>query len=76
MKAILVKYIPTSYTKPSRLKALDKCGNSITFSCGFFDGNHDQQAEQVAQKLVDKMNWKGKLVGPGGLGEELVFILT
>lgn len=71
MKAILTKYIGPTNTRPSRIKASDCDGNSVTISCP-----HELSGEACFRKAADalcqKMGWKGPLVG-GGLKNDWVF---
>jgi hypothetical protein len=54
MKAIQVKYLPATETKPSRIKAFIK-GHSVTRS---FDYEHnDGGMKNVAHELVEKLEW-------------------
>ena len=79
MKAILTKYIPATNTKPSRIKAYTSDGNQLTVSYGSCtrDGNSDTAFMHMhaAEKLQQKMNWKGKLIG-GGTPTGYAFVFT
>lgn len=56
MKAILTKYLPTTNTKPSRIKA--SFGDlSITYSREY-GSNFDKDCERVAQAMLDSLNIK------------------
>lgn len=59
MKAIFVKYIPATNTKPSRLKAFDGDGNMVTVS------KANSTSREAAEALVSKMGWGGHLVKGG-----------
>jgi len=71
MKAILTKYIGPTNTRPSRIRASDCDGNSVTISYP-----HELSGEAAFRKAADalclKMGWKGPLVG-GGLKNDWVF---
>ena len=56
MKAITVKYLGPTDTKPSRLKVFDMDGNSMTASK---DGMRDSfsQAKDLAREFIDSMDW-------------------
>ena len=64
MKAILTKYIGPTNTRPSRIKASDCDGNSVTISYP-----HELSGEAAFRKAADalclKMGWKGPLVVVG-----------
>lgn len=71
MKAIQVKYLPATNTKPSRLKAMAEGVKPLTQS---FSGMEDAAAQarphvtpyhMAAQLLCQRMNWNGELVGGG-----------
>jgi len=73
MKAITVKYIPQTATKPARLKAFDNAGNQQTYSRDTWMNLDGQELHQkAAESLRDLMNWKGELVG-GGIKNGYVF---
>jgi hypothetical protein len=59
MKAIIVKYLPATNTKGSRLKASAEGVKSIVR--GFDHKYNDGGKAQIAQALCDKYQWKGKL---------------
>lgn len=71
MKAICVKYLPWTNTKPARLKAYIKGHHFIVI--------HDDRLKEkdVAQLLMDKLEWDDlKIIGEGTLpNEEIVFLL-
>ena len=77
MKAITVKYIPTSPTKPSRLKAFDCDANSLTISwdSASTDRTREQAYLHAAQELCRKMNWPTNLLG-GGIDNGYVFVFA
>lgn len=54
MKAITTKYLPATDTKPSRIKASDRDGNSVTVS-------YTQGHTEAVVQLCRKMNWHGSL---------------
>ena len=65
MKAIQVKYLAPTNTKPSRWKAFAEGGASVTLSLDYeLDAGPD--ARRVAQALVDKMQW-APITGAGCL---------
>jgi hypothetical protein len=64
MKAILVRYMPATNTKPSRWKATAEGGHSHTISYGSAD-SQDKGAAQAAVELARKVGWKGELIGGG-----------
>ena len=58
MKAIQVKYLAPTNTKPSRLKVFTEGGNQSIFNCSSFDDNSEQSIEhQAAVRFAQKMNW-------------------
>ena len=60
MKAITTRWIPATNTKPTRIKARDGDGNSVTI--GVPNTDSDEGAHAVAAvKLCEKMNWEGEL---------------
>ena len=64
MKAITVKYIPATDTKPTRLKAFDADGNQITVSRHKWpDLDGEELSKKAAIELCIKMKWDGDLVG-------------
>lgn len=65
MKAIYIKYLPATGYKSLRIKADTRDGNSITMARSTEDINDKQDAERVAYALMDKMGWKGELIGNG-----------
>lgn len=79
MKAILTKFLPTTATKPARIKAYTIDGNQLTLSneeCS--DNGRDDTALRhlyAAYKLAEKMNWPGNLVG-GGTPEGYAFVFS
>ena len=73
MKAIQVKYLPATETKPSRIKAFIK-GHSVTrsFDYEFNDGG----CENVARELIKKLEWHVLGLNRGELPNgDTVFIL-
>ena len=62
-KAILTKYLPATNTKPSRVKAYDCDGNSITVPYTYDDLYGNQAYINAANALKNKMGWKGELIG-------------
>ena len=56
VKAIKIKFVPTSNKRPARLRA-DVCeGHSLTETYDYID--LDQQAFELAKKLIKKLEWK------------------
>lgn len=60
MKAIVVKYIGPSSTKPSRLKATAEGGHSLTTS---FDHSDSDPYKALALQLAIKLDWRGTYHG-------------
>jgi len=77
MKAILTKYLPATDTKPSRVKAYDGDGNSITLPYDDNSGKQDHVSPfaRAAVALCRKMGWTygGKLIS-GGTKTGAVFV--
>lgn len=70
MKAIQVKYMPATTTKPAKVKAFDMDNNSITISY------NDQESYKLAAiALCEKMNWHGTLTG-GAVKDGYVFVFS
>ena len=64
MKTIRTRYLgPTNY-KPSRIKASDSDGNSITVS---YDYDADNPHWEACKALMEKLGWKGEMC-EGGFG--------
>jgi hypothetical protein len=64
MKAIRTRYLPATNTKPSRIKADDYCGNSVTISFPYeFSGEEAFKSAAIA--LCEKMGWSKELIGGG-----------
>lgn len=61
MKAIVCSYLYQTNTKPSRVKASDGDGNSVTMSRAL-NMDLEQNYIQAVIKLCIKMQWHGKLV--------------
>lgn len=66
MKAIQVKYLGPTNTKPSRWKAFVEGGASATLSYDYAL-NSDGNARQAAQQLIDKLQWQYAITGSGSL---------
>lgn len=75
MKAIFTKYLSYTEKKPSRIKAYDLDGHSITMSMPLEDIPKIECHARAAIKLCLKMGWKGKLVS-GGTKEGYVFTFS
>jgi hypothetical protein len=72
-RAIFVKFISATNTKPARLKAFDGMRNNITVCYHSLDSEGETKYLEMAQKLCKKMNWIGKLRG-GWHGNIGVFV--
>ncbi len=70
MKAIQIKYIGCTNTKPDRLKAWTNSGIAIT-ECRDTALSVEQQSKQLAKKYIDEQNknynWDVELAGFGCL---------
>jgi len=75
MKAIQVKYLPATNSKPSRWKAWAFGGAQITVSYDYdFDAEENARAAAIA--LMTKMDWRHPITGSGGLpNQDYVFTL-
>ena len=65
MKAIYIKWLPATDTKPTRIKATTQDHNSIVISRDCELGTDKEQGEQAAFALMDKMKWTGDIIGNG-----------
>lgn len=74
-RVISVKFLSPTNNRPARLKAFDNHGNSITLSYHELDSEGETKYLKAAQKLAQKMNWIGKLVG-GWQGNVAVFVFV
>ena len=75
MKAIQVKYLPATNSKPSRWKAWIYGGLSVTASYDY-DLDEYENAKKVACLLVNKMDRNYPLIGGGSLpNQDYVFTL-
>lgn len=72
MKAIKVRYIGPTNTKPSRVVAHDADGNKASVSYNSFD-NFQDAGDAAVNTLLDKMGWTGEMVS-GGYGEDLFYV--
>lgn len=72
-KAIVVKHLPHTGTRPSRYKASDLDGNSVTISSSSTTTDYPEQ--EAAQALCAKMNWSGSLAG-GETKRDHVFVFV
>lgn len=61
MIAIKTKYLGTTNTRGTRIKASDYRGNQVTLSRDYAL-NASEDHERAAIALRDKMGWKGELV--------------
>jgi len=66
MKAIQVKYLGPTNTKPSRWKAFASGKLQITLSYDYALNSEDN-ARKAAQALADKMKWNIAIGGSGSL---------
>ena len=75
MKAIQVKYIGPTNTKPSRWKAFVEGGSSLTASYDYSLDAEDN-ARSVAIALMVKLNWTSQITGSGVLpNQDYVFTI-
>lgn len=56
MKAIKISFLQTSATRGARLRATDGEGHCLTEPYDYIDA--DQQAFELAEKLIKKLEWK------------------
>lgn len=56
MKAIKVSFVQATNKRPCRLRATDGEGHSLTETYNY--ENIDQQAFELAKKLIKKLEWK------------------
>ena len=66
MKAITTRWIPATNTKPTRIKARDGDGNSVTIGIPAYDADKSSDVDVhavAAIQLMDKMEWDGELKG-------------
>ena len=56
MKAIKVSFLQTTASRPCRLRATDGEGHSLTEPYDYIDA--DEQALNLAKKLIKKLEWK------------------
>jgi len=78
MIAIETKFVPATYTKPTRIVATAANGQRLAMSKSAAEhtakGDHDDDVHRVvAQALADKMQWRGDLVC-GGTKAGYVFV--
>lgn len=59
MKAIQVKYMPATNTKPTRLKVFAEGLQPLIYSVNEFDCNHKFKSveQQAAEKFANHFNW-------------------
>lgn len=74
MKAIVVKYIGATNTRPSRLKATAEGVPSITRGYDYASDDHGKR--RIAQDLCDKYKWKGELIEGGLPNGDTVFVFA
>ena len=65
MKAIQVKYMPATNTKPSRWKAMAEGVSSVYVAYNYSD--RDGGAYHAAWLLCEKYGWQGDTMVSGGL---------
>lgn len=78
-KAITTKYLPYTNTKPSRIKAFDGDGHSVTIP---YDSNEpgasgfciEDRHRAAAVKLCEKMDWDHTHLVGGGTGKGYVWV--
>lgn len=75
MKAIKVSFLGATNTKPSRLKASDLDGNSVTVPWDTQEPeSQNLRYRRAAKALCQKMQWSGTWIG-GHLGpSDMVFV--
>jgi hypothetical protein len=66
MKAIQVKYLAPTNTKPSRWKAFVYGGANVTLSYDYSLGS-EENARSAAIALMVQLGWPHKITGSGGL---------
>ena len=74
MKAISVKFLPPTATKPRRFKAFDMDGNSVTIKDPEFVRTPSNY-HYAAESLRLKMGWSGVLIG-GATKQGWVFVFA
>lgn len=59
MKAIQVRYMPATNTKPTRLKVFAYGLKPLIYSVNSFDSNHKFKSveQQAAEKFANNFNW-------------------
>lgn len=77
MKAILTKWLSATDTKPTRIKAYDADGNSITMSYNQSREDDDSVIHaEVVQALIDKLDWDCEILGDGYIKGGRCYVLT
>lgn len=67
MKAIQVRFLPTTSFRGGRVKAFCEGNIQIIRPFQYEISNFSDQAKQVAQELINKMEWKVTISGIGML---------
>lgn len=65
MKALKTIYLSPTNTKGARIKITDGDGNQMTESRDYAI-DYKEQAEQLAQRFLQKMDWNCEVSGIGG----------
>ena len=73
-KTIKTKYIPAKYLIPSKIKAFDEDGHSVTASADSLPAGVEGH-RAVVQMLLEKMKWDADLV-VGGWGSDYIFVMV
>ena len=77
MKAILTKWLGATNTKPTRIKAYDADGNSLTMSYNQSRGDSDSVLHgEVVRALIKKLDWNCEILGDGYIKGGRCFVLT
>lgn len=74
MQAITTKILPATEHRPTRCKAMAKCG-SVVLSTDQFESIHEAHQE-AAKALCVKMNWHGYLAQGIDHKEDNVFVFV
>lgn len=61
MQTITTKYLGPTNTLPSRIKATNACGRSVTIPFGYDDRTIDEHIKAV-KALCAVLNWKGRFI--------------
>jgi hypothetical protein len=76
-QAIITRYHGWTNTKPAYLSATSASGIKVKLSLSEVSGDSSDydSHEQVARKLMEKLDWSGEIIG-GGLKEGYAFVFT